>query len=46
MTHEVRLQRDGPHSRWSCPCGWATPWVLYTDPAAGAAAVRHTIEGA
>lgn len=46
MTHHVHQQRQGTHTRWVCEdCTWSTPWTVYTDAVAGAAAVRHSIEG-
>ena len=42
--HEVHHQRDRGYTRWLCACGWATEWTAYTDPGAGASAVRHQIE--
>ena len=43
MNRHVPVQQlDHGRRRWACPdCTWATPWVIYTDPHHGAAAVRH-----
>lgn len=42
--HDIRIDRDGGHSRFVCACGWSTEWGLYTDVSAGPAAVRHMAE--
>lgn len=38
------LERERGMTRWACrSCDWATLWTYYTDPHAGAAAVRHEL---
>ena len=42
--HHPVLEHDGSWRRWVCPCGWATPWTVYTNQTDGAQAVRHATQ--
>lgn len=46
MTPHQVAQEQGTSGqrRWSCTCGWATPWTAYTKADHAAAAIRHELD--
>ena len=42
--HRVTQERVGTERRWLCPCGWATPWTVYTSSPDAVDAIRHELE--